>query len=94
MAETFEGKGYLFKDGQLVAPVRYRLHSNRDPWGQSEAHGELWLVSRQRPGEPGDSFVMHTEDGFSLPLELTGSPSGQKLPFRRLPRREMADGLG
>jgi len=94
MAETFEGKGYLFQGGQLVTPVRYRLRSERDAWGHSEAGGELWVASRQCAGSPGESFVMYTEDGFSLPLELTGNPKGQWLPFRRLSHREVADGIG
>ncbi|MEF8793687.1 hypothetical protein [Thiohalorhabdus sp.] len=94
MAETFEGKGYLFQDGRLVAPVRYRLRSERDAWGHSAANGELWVASQRWTGNPGDSYVMHTEDGFSLPLELTRKPIGQWQPFRRLSHREVADGLG
>lgn len=92
MARTLEGKGYLFQGDQLVAPVRYRLRSERDAWGNSEAHGELRGTSRIE--DAGDSFVMHTEDGFSLSLELTGEAAGKWQPFRRLSRRGVTDGLG
>lgn len=94
MARTFEGRGYLLQGREFVAPVRYRLRSDRDGWGQSQAYGELWAVSTHWAGTAGESFVLQTEDGFSLPLALTGESGKQGQPFRRLSHQEVADGMG
>lgn len=94
MSNLIEGKGYLFHGSRLVSPVRYRLRWNRDGWGRGTAEGEVLMLS-SRPGEPdADRLVLHTEDGLSLPLELAGNPDGGWWAFRRLPREEVAHGLG
>lgn len=95
MNGDLEGGGYLFQNSRLVAPVRYRLRWTVDELGRSEAEGELWVRSRSRvAGEASRRFVMHTESGFSLPLEVRSPARNGWLPFRRVPRGEVDDDLG
>lgn len=94
MSNLIEGKGYLFHGSRLLSPVRYRLRWTRDGWGRGSAEGELLMLSSQ-PGElDADSLVLHTEDGFSVPLEQAGRPDAGWRAFRRLPREEVAHDLG
>jgi len=94
MTEVLEGNGYLFKEDNLVAPVRYRLRWSTDDWGRTAAEGELWVRSNSRMGKGEKRFIMHTEAGFSVPVEVTASRAKGWLPFRRVARAEMAREMG
>jgi hypothetical protein len=89
MSEVLEGNGYLFEENHLVAPVRYRLRWSTDEWGRTAAEGELWVRSKGRMGKGEKRFIMHTEAGFSVPVEVTASRAKGWLPFRRVARTEV-----
>lgn len=88
MTNRLEGRGFLFREDQLVAPVRFRLEWGLDPAGRSRTEGELWLRPGQRLADFGPGpFRLHTGSGFSVPVEVTGAGEDGWLAFRRLPRQ-------
>lgn len=88
MSEQLEGTGHLFDGDRIVAPIQYRLRYGGEGEGDPEpgAAGELMLRSvRENRLAPG-IYILQAEAGFSLPVEVTGKPSGSWLPFRRCAR--------
>lgn len=93
MTDCLEGGGYLFQANRLVTPVHYRLRWSMDDDGRSSAEGELWARSGAwRLQEGAGRFLMHTQSGLSVPLEITTPCRGQWLPFRRIHWEEVAHG--
>ena len=88
MINQLEGRGFLFRENRLVAPVRFRLQWGLDRAGHSRTEGELWLRPGQRLADFGPGpFRLHTGSGFSLPVEVTQAADDGWLAFRRLPRQ-------
>ncbi len=86
MTDCLAGNGYLLQANRLVTPVRYRLRWATGETGRSAAEGELrGRPGAWRPGAGPARFLMHTDAGFSVPLELTAPSRGPWLPFRRIP---------
>ena len=88
MAEDWEGNGYLFDDGHLVTTVRYRLRRSVDEWARTVVEGELQPRGRRILAN-GVRYMLVTQAGFSLPLEVSPeSTSTGWCGFRRIRRGE------
>jgi len=94
MTDLLEGNGYLFQEDRLMAPVRYRIRWSTDGWGRTVVEGEVWPRWGVRKLGQGRRFMMHTESGFSVPLEVTAYRSKGWMPFRRLQREEAVHEVG
>lgn len=87
MANQIEGHGFLFRENELVAPVRFRLEWGLDQAGHSHTEGELWVRPGKRLADYGRGpFRLHTGSGFSLAVEVTDAGEDW-LAFRRLPQQ-------
>jgi hypothetical protein len=95
MADILEGRGYLFREDTLITPVRYRLRCIAgDGQAAGPPEGELWRGSGGRLEIAPGPYMLHTEDGFSVPLEITAGAGSEGLPFRRIPNAERDTALG
>lgn len=94
MTDMLEGYGYLFQEDRLVARVRYRLRWATDDWGQSQVEGELCPGCKGGLVGHANRYVMHTESGFSVPLEVEQPHGKDWMPFHRVGRKEAGHEMG
>ena len=95
MFKTLEGNGFLFRDECLVTAVCYRLYATDSRWGKAVVEGEIRARGHGQLGGCEDLYMLHTEAGFSLAVELLpgSEPTGWQ-PFRRVARQEAVRGVG
>ncbi|HKJ88126.1 MAG TPA: hypothetical protein VKA48_06425 [Gammaproteobacteria bacterium] len=85
MPEQLEGLGHLFAGQRPLGPVRYRLcWSAPDPSGRRGMEGTLLPAIAGGKGIPCGRFLLRTEAGFSLTLEVLEGSSGEGFRFRRV----------
>ena len=78
------GSGYLLRGAEFVSPVDFRLRAGEIHDGGPAAEGELVPKRRRGVGRRGERFVLQTNAGYSLPVEITEPLAGGRIGFRRV----------
>mgnify|MGYP001146764291 CR=1 FL=1 len=64
--------GYLVKDREFISVVNFRLDQEEDEWGRPRVYGSMELKSKHsRPADYEGPLTIHTNQGYSLNIEIT-----------------------